>query len=212
MHRLPVSLLRRIAPGTWNLEELAIECAIGSLYLQEVLSNLSSQGVGFLTQGEVSFKPGDKLRASLLYLRSGMGVEEVSSQLDWRAFEGLAGEVLAAHSYDVRYNLRLKESRREIDVVGLKAGLGVAVDCKHWSRTIGHSALSRAAKAQVSRAKALLSANGSGLRISSAVPVIITLHSEGLKIVHQVPIVCVSSFSNFLIELDGALKYLRVVS
>ena len=72
----------------------------------------------------------------------------------------------------------------EIDVVGIKLGISILIDCKHWKR-MTQSALNDIVSKQIERVKSYVEKTES----ISAIPVIVTLHQEKVDFVKQVPIV-----------------------
>ena len=72
----------------------------------------------------------------------------------------------------------------EIDVVGVKLGIAVLIDCKHWKR-MSKSALNDIVNKQVERVKRYVEKTES----TSAIPVIVTLHQEKVNFVNQVRVV-----------------------
>ena len=72
----------------------------------------------------------------------------------------------------------------EIDVVGLKIGIAVLIDCKHWKK-MTQSALNDIAQKQIVRVRNYEAKTESTL----AIPVIVTLHQEKIDFVKQVPVV-----------------------
>ena len=68
------------------------------------------------------------------YLEKGCPIDEISVALDWRNFEGLTAEILSEKNFAVIKNMMLTKPRMEIDVVGIRLGIAILIDCKHWKR------------------------------------------------------------------------------
>ena len=49
-------------------------------------------------------------------------------------FEGLTAEILTEKNFAVIKNMMLTKPRMEIDVVGIRLGIAILIDCKHWKR------------------------------------------------------------------------------
>ena len=80
------------------------------------------------------FEDGAKLKIALSMLENGFPIDEISESLDWRDFEGLTGEILSSKNFAVLKNMMLTKPRMEIDVVGIRLGVAMLIDCKHWKR------------------------------------------------------------------------------
>ncbi len=175
---------------------------------QTVLDFLAARGIGRLVGGNPVFSASDRLKAATLSLRDvGCDARLVSEHLSWRDFEGLASEILTSFGYATITNMRLKRPRIEIDVVGIRSGMAVLVDCKHWKRSNG-SLISAYAKKQEIRALRLVTEDK---RVVNAVPVILTLNTESVRFVERVPVVPVIQFKSFLADLESHLSEIRVI-
>lgn len=157
----------------------------------------------------VIFAKDARIKAAIIVLRRGGDIREVSKHLAWQDFEGLVSMALEANGYDVQRNVRVKKPHIELDVVGLKDASAVAVDCKHWKRTVGGATIERIAAQQLRRAKGFVQMRKPRLR--SIVPVVVTLHPEGLSFAHGVPIVPIHQFQSFLEQLPGLDQPIRVI-
>ena len=94
----------------------------------------------------------------------------------------------------------------EIDVVGLKIGIAVLIDCKHWKK-MTQSALNDIAQKQIVRVRNYVAKTESTL----AIPVIVTLHQEKIDFVKQVPVVPILQLSSFLDEFYGNLDKMKTI-
>ena len=94
----------------------------------------------------------------------------------------------------------------EIDVVGIKLGISILIDCKHWKR-MTQSALNDIVSKQIERVKSYVEKTES----ISAIPVIVTLHQEKVDFVKQVPIVPIMELSSFLDEFYGNLDKVKTI-
>jgi hypothetical protein len=94
----------------------------------------------------------------------------------------------------------------EIDVIGIRLGIAMLVDCKHWKR-YSYSTLTYAVKKQIERTKHyVLKTQG-----AIAVPVIVTLYQDKLDFINRVPIVPIFQFSSFIDEFYGHLDQMKTI-
>ena len=100
----------------------------------------------------------------------------------------------------------LKKPRMEIDVVGVKLGIAILIDCKHWKRT-SPSALRIIIRKQVDRTKHYVASTKGAM----AIPVIVTLYQDEVNFVDKVPIVPIFQFSSFVDEFYGNLDNMKQV-
>jgi len=148
----------------------------------------------------------NKLKSALSDIKSGVPIEEASRDVDWKDFEGLVAEVLESKNFEVVRNFRMKKPTMEIDVVGIRLDTAVLIDCKHWKR-MSNSALEGIVQKQVERVKHYVSITDEIM----AVPVIVTLYQESVKLINKVPIVPIMQFSSFIDEFYGNLDNIRIV-
>ena len=148
----------------------------------------------------------NKLKSVLSDIKSGVPIEEASRDVDWKDFEGLVAEVLESKNFEVVRNFRMKKPTMEIDVVGIRLDTAVLIDCKHWKR-MSNSALEGIVQKQVERVKHYVSITDEIM----AVPVIVTLYQESVKLINKVPIVPIMQFSSFIDEFYGNLDNIRIV-
>ena len=148
----------------------------------------------------------NKLKTAISAIKSGVPIEEASRDVDWKDFEGLVAEILESKNFEVVRNFRMKKPTMEIDVVGIRLDTAVLIDCKHWKR-MSNSALEGIVQKQVERVKHYVSITDEIM----AVPVIVTLYQESVKLINKVPIVPIMQFSSFIDEFYGNLDNIRIV-
>ena len=148
----------------------------------------------------------NKLKTALSDIKSGVPIEEASRDVDWKDFEGLVAEILESKNFEVVRNFRMKKPTMEIDVVGIRLDTAVLIDCKHWKR-MSNSALEGIVQKQVERVKHYVSITDEIM----AIPVIVTLYQESVKLINKVPIVPIMQFSSFIDEFYGNLDNIRIV-
>ena len=139
-------------------------------------------------------------------LQNGYPLDEISVVLDWKDFEGLAAEILSAKDFAVIKNLILTKPRMEIDVIGIRLGVAMLIDCKHWKRYSSY-ALSKAVKKQIDRTKQYVSKTQNAI----AVPVIVTLYQDKVDFIDNVPIVPIFQFSSFIDDFYGNLEQMKTI-
>ena len=173
---------------------------------KELLQIFLQNGIGVLDENIVEFQNSDMIKASIFAIRNGATIEDVSEFLSWQNFEELVSRVLDENGFIVQKNLILTKPRMEIDVVGVKLGISILIDCKHWKR-MTQSALNDIVNKQVERVKRYVEKTES----TSAIPVIVTLHQEKVNFVNKVPIVPVMQLSSFLDEFYGNLDRMKTI-
>jgi len=173
---------------------------------KSLLDFLASNNVGTINGNEIEFTGSDRLYAAMLALQNGCDIEQMSQHLSWKDFEKLASEILMSFGYRTRTNVQLTKPRMEIDVVGVSSAFAIAVDCKHWRRS-SLSTMSVFSRKQAARAERLLKGDR---KITMAVPVIMTLHAESVKVAGGVPVVPVHKFKTFVMDVKGFLPEIYV--
>jgi Holliday junction resolvase len=133
-------------------------------------------------------------------------IEEASRSVDWKDFEGLVAEILESKNFEVVRNFRMKKPTMEIDVVGIRLGTAVLIDCKHWKR-MSNSALEKIVLRQTDRVKHYVAITNEVV----AAPVIVTLYQEETRFINRVPIVPIMQFSSFIDEFYGNLEEIRTI-
>ena len=148
----------------------------------------------------------NKLKTALFAIKRGMPIEEVSTNVDWKDFEGLVAEILESKNFKVMRNFRMKKPTMEIDVVGVRLGTALLIDCKHWKR-MSRSMLDTIVQKQLERVGHYVVKT----RDIIAVPVIVTLYQEETNFINRVPIVPILQFSSFIDEFYGNLEEIRTI-
>ncbi len=154
----------------------------------------------------------------------GASVEGVSRHLSWQEFEQLIEYALNINGYATlkHHHLKAADRKCEIDVIGARGQIVVAVDCKHWSCAWKRSEIKKSAERQLERVRALASqrnlrplATRLGVEPSGRlciVPVVATLKETAVKVYSGVPIVPVYKFARFLEEVPGYLDHLSTIT
>ena len=205
-HKLIIRGIRAIIPGGVSEHDFSVASEMYEFSAKELLQIFLHNGIGILDENIVEFQNSDKIKASIFAIRNGATIEDVSEFLSWQNFEELVSRVLDENGFIVQKNLILTKPRMEIDVVGVKLGISILIDCKHWKR-MTQSALNDIVNKQVERVKRYVEKTES----TSAIPVIVTLHQEKVNFVNQVTIVPVMQLSSFLDEFYGNLDKMKTI-
>jgi Holliday junction resolvase len=205
-HKLIIRGIRAIIPGGISEHDFSVASEMDEFSAKELLQIFLQNGIGVFDENIVEFQNSDRIKASIFAIRNGATIEDVSEFLSWQNFEELVSRVLDENGFIVQKNLILTKPRMEIDVVGVKLGISILIDCKHWKR-MTQSALNDIVNKQVERVKRYVEKTES----TSAIPVIVTLHQEKVNFVNKVPIVPVMQLSSFLDEFYGNLDKMKTI-
>jgi len=205
-HKLIIRGIRAIIPGGMSEHDFSVATQMDEFSAKELLQIFLQNGIGVLDENIVDFQNSDRIKASIFAIRNGATIEDVSEFLSWQDFEELVSRILDENGFHIQKNLILTKPRMEIDVVGIKLGISILIDCKHWKR-MTQSALNDIVEKQVERVKSYVQKTES----TSAIPVIVTLHQENVDFVNQVPIVPIMELSSFLDEFYGNLDKMKTI-
>ena len=195
-----------IIPGGISIEDFAAIISTDKNTAEKILDMLTQNGIGQTIGNIVNFEDSDKLKTALFAIKNGVPIEEVSRYIDWKDFEGLVAEILDSKHFDVLRNFRMTRPTMEIDVVGVRLGIALLIDCKHWKR-LSYSALETIVVKQIERVKHYVS----NAKDVIAAPVIVTLNQEETSFINRVPIVPILQFSSFIDEFYGSLEEIKTI-
>ena len=198
--------LRGIIPGGISTKDFAVITETSEIDSEKILDEFVKKGIGTKTDDLYHFVSSDKLKAAIQLIQNGLPLDEISVVLDWKDFEGLVAEILSEKNFAVMKNLILTKPRMEIDVVGIRLGIAMLIDCKHWKR-YSSSALTDAVKKQIERTRQYVSKTQNAI----AVPVIVTLYQDKVDFIDNVPIVPIFQFSSFVDEFYGNLENMKTI-
>jgi hypothetical protein len=173
---------------------------------KKILESFFNDGIGSKQDEKYYFEESDKLKTAIMLIENGFPLDEIAIALNWKDFEGLTAKILEAKNFAIIKNLILTKPRMEIDVIGIRLGVAMLIDCKHWKR-YSASALSNAVKKQVERTKHYISKTPGSI----AVPVIVTLYHDKIDFIDRVPIVPIFQFASFVDEFYGNLEEMKTV-
>jgi Holliday junction resolvase-like predicted endonuclease len=144
-------------------------------------------------------------------IKLGLDFEAACRHLGWREFENFALLALEANGYVTRKHIRFKGFDKwwEIDILGMRQPLILAVDCKHWKHGWQKSAMMKIVNAQLHRVEALASTleklreklGIKNWRRAELLPVILTLTEAPFRSYLEVPVVPILRFRSFIYEL-----------
>ena len=203
---LLVNAIGAIISGGISIKDFAtvIDKDMGTT--KKILDTLTQNGIGKTRDDLVNFDESDKLKAALFAIKSGAPIEKVSQYINWKDFEGLVAEILDTKHFDVLRNFRMTKPTMEIDVVGVRLGVALLIDCKHWKK-LSRSALETIVVKQIERVKYYVS----NAKDVIAAPVIVTLNQEETSFINKVPIVPILQFSSFIDEFYGSLEEIKTI-
>lgn len=204
--KLLIQAISGVIPGGISTKDFAAIISTDKNTAEKILDMLTQNGIGQTIGNLVNFEDGDKLKTALFAIKNGVPIEEVSRYIDWKDFEGLVAEILDSKHFDVLRNFRLTKPTMEIDVVGVRLGIALIIDCKHWKR-LSHSALETIVVKQVERVKHYIS----NAKDVIAVPVIVTLNQEETSFISKVPIVPILQLSSFIDEFYGSMEEIKTI-
>ncbi len=198
--------LQGIIPGEISSEDFSAVTNFDKNDSIQILNEFSKHGIGIKINNKFEFNSSDRLKAGLLLLEQGALLDDVALSLDWKNFEGLVREILNEKNFATIQNLILTKPRMEIDVVGIRLGVAMLIDCKHWKYS-SHSALKNAVEKQIQRTKHYVSKTQGAM----AIPVIVTLYADKVDFINKVPIVPIFQFSSFVDEFYGNLDQMASI-
>lgn len=164
-----------------------------------------------------------KLNLARFAVANSVDLTRVTELLSWQDFENLVEYALRSNGYQTvkGLNLRLKEKRFQIDVLGILNDLVIAVDCKHWKHGATSSKLTRTVNAQLVRCKMFASLDERELlqcrqgltlpRTYRILPVIVMLFETYEKIHNGVPVVSIMQFDDFILQLPSYIDSLSFI-
>jgi len=132
------------------------------------------------------------------------GLQQVARALTWQEFEAFTEECLQTVGYVTQKGLIVKDDSRrwQIDIVGKKSPMILAIDCKHWESPGYESKLSNAAEHQKLALQALIQQMAERGEVGRegllALPMILTLFEPRSRMVGGVVVVSIEQLGDFL--------------
>jgi len=206
IHPKMIACLSGIIPGGISTQDFSVVTNMDLIDSEIILDEFIKNNIGTKQDDTYYFEGGDKLKIVIALLEQGSPIDEVSIALNWKDFEGLTAEILSSKNFAVIKNMILTKPRMEIDVIGIRLGIAILIDCKHWKRYCA-SSLSTAVTKQIERTKHYVSKTPGAI----AVPVIVTLYQDKVNFIENVPIVPIFQLSSFIDEFYGNLDRMNTI-
>ena len=198
--------LKGIIPGGVSPKDFSAVTKMSEDESKSILEEFLKNQIGTKEDDFYYFEEGDKLKIAISLLEKGFPIDEIAIALDWKDFEGLTAEILSSKNFAVMKNMILTKPRMEIDVVGIRLGVAILIDCKHWKR-YSMSSLSSVVKKQIERTRQYVAKTEGAI----AVPVIVTLYQDKVDFIENVPIVPIFQFSSFVDEFYGNIDQMKTI-
>ena len=198
--------LQGIIQGGVSVQDFSAVTKMSDVESKIILDEFIKNDIGTKGDNSYFFEEGDKLKVAVSLLEKGHPIDEIAVALEWRDFEGLTAEILTEKNFAVIKNMMLTTPRMEIDVVGIRLGIAILIDCKHWKRN-SESALSIMVKKQIARTKHYVEKTPGSI----AVPVIVTLYHDKIDFIENVPIVPIFQFASFIDEFYGNIDQMKTI-
>jgi len=206
IHPKMINGLKGMIPGGVSIQDFSAVTKITTADSKMILDELIKNDIGTKEDDSYYFDDGDKLKTAVSLLEKGFPIDDLSIALDWRDFEGLTAEILTEKNFAVMKNMMLTKPRMEIAVVGIRLGISILIDCKHWKR-YSLSALTTAVKTQIERTTQYVAKTSGAM----AVPVIVTLYQDKINFIDNVPIVPIFQFASFVDEFYGNIDQMKTI-
>ena len=198
--------LQGIIQGGISVQDFSAVTKISDAESKIILDEFIKNDIGTKDDNSYLFEDGDKLKIAISLLEKGYPIDEIAVALEWRDFEGLTAEILSEKNFAVMKNMMLTKPRMEIDVVGIRLGVAILIDCKHWKRN-SESALATMVQKQIARTKHYVEKTPGAI----AVPVIVTLYQDKIDFIENVPIVPIFQFASFIDEFYGNIDQMNTI-
>ena len=169
------------------------------IFLSELLFFLSHCGVK-IKKNKIDHSVYNKLTIALIAIHNGVDVVSICSKINWHDFELFSSEIMRFHGYNVYTNFRLKNPKREIDVIGIKSQKALLIDCKHWKKN-SLSGLKQIVEKQKNEVQ--LFVQKTKMNIENAFPIVLTFLPNNFLFIDNVPIVSVNKLNSFLLDFDS---------
>jgi len=127
-------------------------------------------------------------------------LQRVSKEVVWQNFEKLAAFIFEENNFSIKTNIvkTLNKKRRQYDIIAKKYNRTFLIECKKWSgNRYRLSALKTAIKQHKERTEFY-----EDLTKENAVPIMVTLIEEEIKLYEGIPIVPISKLNSYINELD----------
>jgi hypothetical protein len=128
----------------------------------------------------------------------------VSEEVVWQNFERLAAFIFEKNNFKVKVNTvkTHQKTKRQYDVIAWKGNQTFLVECKKWAgNRYRLSAMKKAVEQHKERTTFY-----AAVTHEDAIPLLVTLIEEEIRVYEGVPIVPVQKLNGFVSELDGYVQ------
>lgn len=177
-----------------NLDTSCEKFLIPKRFLEEVYLDLK----------EDLSKEGFRLMIIIELLKRGEAPEKVAEVISWRDFEHLVAKYFEENGYIIFSNYRIKQPRREIDLIAIRFSNLFCIDCKNWNISLTSSSLESIVSKQLERCCFLK--REEKFRRYNIYPAIIVMRKGVFLFFKRIPIIPI----NILREFIGKFEYLSI--
>jgi hypothetical protein len=216
---LIISLLKLTQKSSTLTKHLKDDTKLPTETTHDLLEKLQAENLLNLNNELVEVSVNNRLKLAVKAVSLGSDIQQVSNLLCWQEFEEITAMAPRNNNFTVYKNLRFKTTNRkwEIDIVGCKHPIVVCIDCKHWGHAISTAALTKIAKAQADRTKALTDSlpnpktqlECTKWQTAHFTPTILSLIQSNLKFYDNIPIVPILQLQDFLNQLPAYIYQLK---
>ena len=212
--RVLIETLRQSqSSNTLDLEQISI----GAKTSEPIAKAIVAQFLRITDSGYFSLESKSRVQLALEVARIGR-LKEAAKTLSWQEFESFGAECLAEAGFRVEQNVRVKGDGRawQIDLIGYRGDLVLAIDCKHWNTSGYESRLAPPAdhqrKATTHFLRTLTSKTKEPRRNVQALAIILTLLDPPARFLDNVAIVSVEQLPSFLSAVTPYDESLPLIS
>lgn len=175
-----------------ELENVASSARTTESFAREVLTH----ALGEMGDSWISMNPRLRVSLALEIARAGR-LRDAAQVLTWQEFERFGGECLDEAGFRTERNVRVKGEGRawQIDLVGVRGELAIAIDCKHWNTP---SYISRFKQAAEHQRHATLHFLATVKERRQGLAVVLTLREPPAQFSEGTVLVSVEKLPNFL--------------
>ncbi len=113
-----------------ELTDIALKARVSGSFTKEVLTNI----LGTVDDTQISLGSTSRVRIAVEAARAGR-LKDAAQAISWQEFEKFGEQCLEEAEFRTKRNVRVKGEGRawQIDLVGSRGELIIAIDCKHWN-------------------------------------------------------------------------------
>jgi len=212
-----ISILKLTREGPASIELIAKNSRIPLSVVEEQIKKFLSLNLAEKKGALIRVSPLQRLKIAFRAISLGADIERVCRNLSWKEFEDVTVTAFQTNGYSTIKHFRFRHENRmwEIDVLAVKGKIVLCVDCKRWMKRLAASTMSKVAKAQIERVKALSKIMDKSTFPAEGriflIPMILSLVPASSKFCNGVPIVPILQLQNFLDELPAHTHLLNFI-